>query len=267
MFKAPADILISLFGVDIYYYGVIMAFACLIGVYSSYFIYKKIFPKNDSDRIIDCATWILVFGILGARIYYCMLNPVYYLSQPTEIFNIRQGGMSIHGALILGGVTLIYFANRYKLGGLKLLDAFACGTALAQSLGRWGNFFNSEAFGYPTNLPWKLYIPYSKRPDIYRDYDYFHPTFLYESILDFLMFVILLLLIKKYGQKYNGLVTFMYLILYSIIRFFVESFRTDSALNISQIPIAQIVSGILFVLGIFGLLWIKNKHSKKDNLV
>ena len=182
MFRSPGDILFSINGFDVYSYGIVMAVACLIGVYTSYFIYEKFFPEKNYGKIIDCATWILFFGIIGARLYYCMLNPMYYFSNPLEIINVRQGGLSIHGGLIAGIITLIFFAKKYKLGISNLLDSFACGTAIAQSIGRWGNFFNSEAFGTPTNLPWKLYIPFSKRPDIYSNKEYFHPAFLYESI-------------------------------------------------------------------------------------
>jgi phosphatidylglycerol:prolipoprotein diacylglycerol transferase len=254
MFRSPGDVLFSLNGFDVYTYGVIMAFACLVGVYTSYFIYKKFYPENNYGKIVDCAAWILMFGIIGARLYYCVLNHVYYFSNPLEIINVRQGGLSIHGGLIAGIITLIFLAKKYKLGVLNLLDSFACGTALAQSVGRWGNFFNSEAFGYPTDLPWKLFIPLSKRPDMYSNNAYFHPAFLYESILDLALFIGLFFLMKKYSRIYNGLVTYSYLTLYAIIRFLIEQIRVDSALNISGVPIAEIVSVVMFFVGVVGII-------------
>ena len=98
--QSPGDVIFSLNGFDVYTYGMVMAFACLVGVYTSYFIYRKFHPKKDYNRIIDCGACILIFGFLGARLYYCMLNPVYYFSNPLEILDIRQGGLSIHGGLI-----------------------------------------------------------------------------------------------------------------------------------------------------------------------
>jgi len=255
IFQSPGDILFSINNFSVYTYGVIMAVACLVGVYVSYFIYWKLYPYEDYNRIIDCGAWLLFLGIVGARLYYCLLNPSYYFNNPLEIINIRQGGLSIHGGLIAGILTLIFFAKKYKLGVLKLLDSFACGTALGQAIGRWGNFFNSEAFGAPTNLPWKLYIPLNKRPAGYINNEYFHPTFLYESILDVCIFVILLYVIKKYAKTYNGLTVFIYFTLYGIIRFFIEQLRIDSALNISGIPIAQIVSAMIFIIGICGIIY------------
>jgi phosphatidylglycerol:prolipoprotein diacylglycerol transferase len=177
------------------------------------------------------------------------VNFSYYSHHPLEIFSIRQGGLSIHGMIIVGIVALWGFAKFYKLSFLKLCDVFLCASALAQSIGRWGNFFNSEAFGLPTNLPWKLYIPYSHRPLQYINFEYFHPTFLYESILDFLIFVILFLCFKKLSQK-SGTIAAMYLIMYSLVRIFVEHLRIDSVLNIAGFPIAQIVSVVMLICGL-----------------
>lgn len=135
-----------------------------------------------------------------------------------------------------------------------------CGSILAQSIGRWGNFFNSEAFGTPTNLPWKLYISPIHRPLEYVNFEYFHPTFLYESILDFLIFLILILSFKKLSDK-SGSLACICLILYSLVRIFVESFRIDSTLYINGYPIAQIVSAITIILSSIFLVYCRNKKS------
>ena len=142
----------------------------------------------------------------------------------------------------------------------KLIDVFLCGTALGQSIGRWGNFFNSEAFGSPTNLPWKLFIPISHRPAQYMNFQYFHPTFLYESILDILIFIVLLVFFKKFS-KYPGTLACMYLILYSLARIFVEHFRVDSVLNIYGIPVAQLVSILLIIFASIALLFLINRKN------
>ena len=143
---------------------------------------------------------------------------------------------------------------------LQLIDSFLCGTALAQSIGRWGNFFNSEAFGVPTELPWKLFIPITHRPTEFINYEFFHPTFLYESTLDILIFVLLLVLFKRLS-KTPGLVACIYLILYSFARILVESYRVDSVLNIGGIPIAQIMSFAMIIFAsVFVVILIRKKN-------
>lgn len=247
VFKSPGDVFFTFFDFPVYYYGVIMAGACLLGITISYFVFKKYNPDKNHEVIWDFSVWVLLAGILGARLYYCLLNFEYYFHYPMQILNIRQGGLSIHGAVACGVLALIICAKRYKLPLLNILDSFACGTCIAQSLGRWGNFFNSEAFGYPTNLPWKLFIPIQHRPVEYINFEYFHPTFLYESQLDLLLFMLLLLYMSKFAKTRPGTAFCLYLILYSFIRLFVESFRIDSAFDVLGIPVAKIVSVILIL--------------------
>lgn len=266
IFKSPGDVLFNIGSFPVYCYGVTLAIASFVGVLVAYKVFKTYNPKLDYDKIWDFAAYLLILGFLGARFYYCLLNPVYYFQNPIEILDFREGGLSIHGGIITGVISAIFLARKYKLPMLKLVDAFICGTALAQSIGRWGNFFNSEAFGYPTNLPWKLYIPYSQRPDIYSGYEFFHPTFLYESILDFGIFLVLILVMKRSSGRYSGLCLSLYLVMYAIVRFFVESFRIDSALNIFNIPVAQLMSLLLLVSGVVGLIIIKKNCKKVTNL-
>ena len=258
MFTSPGDTALRIFDFPLYWYGVVMAVSCFVGVVVSYLIFRQTNKKNAAEKIWDCSLWVLIFGILGARLYYCLLNPVYYFSNPWDILNFREGGLSVHGAIIAGVLTTWIISKKNGLNILKLLDAYACGISIAQSIGRWGNFFNSEAFGLPTQLPWKLYIPYSHRPEGYLQFDYFHPTFLYESIADFFVFVLLLFMMKKFAIRYSGLTFFAYLVLYSIVRIFVESLRLDSALDIGGIAIAKIVSTLMLVAGLIGIIFIIN---------
>lgn len=258
MFESPSQILCTIFGVNIYYYGIIMAIAISIGtlvsdwVGSRYFGFKK-------ETIIDLAPYLIIFGILGARIYYCALNYDFYLRFPTEIIAIRHGGISIHGAIIGGAFGLWLFARRHKLNIKKLFDTVAVGLPLAQAIGRWGNFFNSEAFGTPTNLPWKLYIAPQYRPIPYQNDLFFHPTFLYESILDIVIFVILFLMTKNNKIKKDGNLVLLYLVLYSIVRIIVESFRIDSVKYVLGQPVAIFVSVGIIILSII-LFFINNKQ-------
>lgn len=257
-FQSPTDVAFNLFGFDIYFYGIIMAIAILVGFFTAYKLYKKFYIEG-ADFILDYSPFLILIGIVGARLYYCAVNFSYYIARPLEIFDIRQGGLSIHGMLLFGIAALYIFTKYKKMSFLKLADVYLCASLLAQSIGRWGNFFNSEAFGYPTDLPWKLFIPISKRPPDLMNFEYFHPTFLYESILDLIAFFILVGLFKKFS-KHSGLIACTYLILYSIIRIFVEHFRIDSALYISSIPIAQIMSGILLIAGTVGSILILRKQ-------
>ena len=255
MFQSPGEIAFRIFGFPVYYYGIILAFAILTGVYSAFLLYQKFYDSKNAEKIIEFSPFIIIIGIAGARLYYCLVNLSYYSVHPVEIFNIRQGGLSIHGMIIVGILALYYFAQKYKMSFLKLLDVFFCGTALAQSIGRWGNFFNSEAFGMPTELPWKLYIPISHRPVEYINFEYFHPAFLYESILDFLIFLILYKNFKKFTSR-PGTLACLYLILYSIARIFVYHYRIDSVLNIAGFPVAQIISLVTIILASISLAFL-----------
>ena len=177
-----------------------------------------------------------------------LLNYDFYFRFPTEVLAIRHGGISIHGAIIGGLIGLCIYAKRHKISILKLCDVSSIGLVLAQAIGRWGNFFNSEAFGLPTDLPWKLYIAPAYRPIPYNDVEFFHPTFLYESILDLVIFVLLCSFVKKNNLRLDGNVALLYLIMYSIVRIFVESLRIDSAMYLFGVPIAILVSIGIIVL-------------------
>lgn len=258
MFESPTDVAFNIFGFSVYYYGIILAFAILVGVYTAYLLYKKFYDKVKAQSIIDFSPYIIIIGILGARLYYCLVNYSYYFGHPWEVFYIRQGGLSIHGVIIVGIFTLWLFSKIYKMSFLKLTDVFLCGTALGQSIGRWGNFFNSEAFGTPTNLPWKLFIPITHRPPQYLNFEYFHPTFLYESILDIVIFLLLLSLFKRFSG-HPGTVACLYLILYSLARILVEHFRVDSVLNIYGVPVAQLMSLLLIFIASICMIFLMKK--------
>ncbi len=260
MFQSPGEIAFRIFNYPVYYYGIILAFAIFTGVYTAYLIYKKYYGDSKAEYIIDFSPFIILIGILGARLYYCLVNFSYYSLHPVEILNVREGGLSIHGMIIIGIISLYCFAGIYKMSFLKLADVFLCGTALGQSIGRWGNFFNSEAFGMPTNLPWKLYIPHSHRPLEFIKYEYFHPAFLYESILDLLIFIILVLLFKKLSEK-PGTLACIYLILYSLARILIEHCRVDSVLDIGGVPVAQIMSVLIIIFASVFLFFLHRKRA------
>ena len=264
MFESHSQIICTIFGMNIYFYGVILAIAIVVGTFVADYIGSKFFNLKK-ETIIDLSPYFVIMGIIGARIYYCLLNYDFYMRFPTEILAVRHGGISIHGAIIGGLVGLLIFSKRYKLSAKRLCDISAIGLALAQSIGRWGNFFNSEAFGYPTQLPWKLYIAPQYRPIPFTDNAYFHPTFLYESLLDFGIFVLLFFFVKK-GFKFTqkaGNIALIYLILYSFVRIFVEHFRIDSVCYIHGFPIAMVVSACIIVLSVIGLIFNNKRITEK----
>lgn len=261
MFVSPGEVAFFVNSVPIYYYGLIMAVSLSIGVIISHFITVRFYPQINPDIIYDISPHIIIGAILGARIYYCLLNYEYYSRHLVEILQIWQGGISIHGAIIGGLISGIIYAKRHKLPILTLCDIFSYGLVLGQAIGRWGNFFNSEAFGRPAESFLKLYIPIYKRPLEYMQYNYFHPTFLYESILDVCIFLVLFFIVRKITKNKDGIVFFSYLILYSIVRIIIEQIRIDSVLNIYGMPVAQIVSVFIIVVSALCLVKIAKNNS------
>ena len=261
MFTSPSQVLCTIFGVHIYYYGVIMALAIAAGTLFSDYIATK-YATFKKETIIDMSPYLIIFGLIGARLYYCIMDYDFYLRFPTEILALRHGGISIHGAIIGGIAGLLIFAKKHKLSIKRLCDVSVVGLSLGQAIGRWGNFFNSEAYGAPTNLPWKLYIAPQYRIIPYQDISYYHPTFLYESVLDCLICALLFYILKTGKLKKEGNLALIYFILYSVVRIIVESYRIDSVRYIFGIPVAIIVSVCIILLSC--ILFLVNNNVIKD---
>ncbi|MGL5034638.1 MAG: prolipoprotein diacylglyceryl transferase [Microcystaceae cyanobacterium] len=257
-FQSPGPILFQLGPLTFRWYGLLIAIAVLLGVTLSQFLAKR--RQLNPDLIGDLAIWLVVAAVPSARFYYVMFEWPKYSQRPWwEMLAIWQGGIAIHGAIIGGAIAATIFARSQKVSLWQLTDVVVPSLALGQAIGRWGNFFNSEAFGDPTNLPWKLYIPEYLRPIAYKSFDYFHPTFLYESLWNLGVFALLITLffwgLKNPQRLKIGTLTFCYGIAYSLGRFWIEGLRTDS-LMIGPLKIAQIVSLVLIGLGSLGLIWL-----------
>lgn len=238
----------TIFGIDVMWYGILMATGMILGTLIAIKEAKRVGIKED--YILDLAIIAIPAGLICARLYYVLFNWGYYSNNPSQILNFRGGGMAIHGALI-GGVLAGYIFSKYKkLDFFKLADTVMLGMPLAQSIGRWGNFINQEAHGGPTNLPWGIMVNGVK----------VHPTFLYESIWDFGIFVFLWIFRKK--KSYEGQVIVLYAILYSLGRFFIEGLRTDS-LMIGPFRMAQVISLVGIIGGIVVHMYLSNKNKKK----
>ena len=253
----PEPILISLGPINIYWYGVFL----ILGILAASLVTIKLATRYDikKDLIIDSIFWLVVGGIIGARIYHVMLELPYYLSNPLDIFKLWQGGLAIHGAIIAGVFMIWYIAKREKTDPWFLTALFLPGLALAQAIGRWGNFFNQELYGRPTDLPWGIPIEPLYRTTQYYSNQYFHPTFLYESLGNLLIFFALLsfhkFLQKTADEKKKRigwrLLTVSYLVLYSILRFTLEFVRIDATPEFFGLRLPQIVS--LLIIAACGL--------------
>ena len=243
----PDPIAFTIFGIDIRWYGILIASGMLLAVLLS----CRIAPRHcfTGDDVLDIALWMLPIGVIGARAYYVLFNLDYYTTL-RSMLDIRSGGLAIHGGLIFGILTVIVIARRKNIEPLNVLDCFIPTVALAQAIGRWGNFFNGEAHGGPTDLPWAILV----------DGEMVHPTFLYESIWCVILFFALSWFDKN-KRTAHGQTLSLYLIFYSLERFFVESLRTDS-LMIGPFRQAQVISVCAIVFGI--LLY---RYSSKNKRV
>ena len=256
-------ILIQIGPVSIYWYSITMLLAILVG---SYVFFREARKKGyDEEFLTNLIFYGAIFGIIGARIYYVIFNLDYYLQNPLEIIAIWNGGLAIHGGIIGGAIWFIYYSKKHKKNYLKIFDLVAPGLILAQAIGRWGNFINIEAHGTETNSIFRMGIIENGT------YMEVHPTFLYESIITFFLAILLLNIkdsekIKKDSKKqlirkYPGQVTFIYLIVYSFARFFIEGIRTDS-LMLFNFRISQILSMAIFVVFCLILTYKELKHKK-----
>ncbi|MEA2064836.1 MAG: prolipoprotein diacylglyceryl transferase [Patescibacteria group bacterium] len=263
----PSPLIFSFSFIQIYWYG----FFISIGILAGLIIVLKLAEKYkiNRDKFLNLGVYLVIFGLLGARIYSVILDFRYYLEYPINVFKIWQGGLAIHGAIIGGLVAGYIYAKKQKLNFRLVADISVVAVALGQAIGRWGNYFNQEVFGKPTNLPWGIPIEKINRPDIYQSAQYFHPTFLYESILNFINFLILLFLHKKRLSKNkrskffaNGNIFLVYLINYSLIRFAMEFIRVDETLIILNFRLPQLLSVALFILSLI-LLFINSKRNVK----
>jgi phosphatidylglycerol:prolipoprotein diacylglycerol transferase len=251
MFTSPGPIAIQLGPLAIRWYGLLIASGVLLGTTLAH--REAIRRGQDPDKILNAIVLTVLASLIGARLYYVLFNWEYYTTSPAKIVAVWEGGLAIHGGLIAGAMATILYCRCVTLPLLVTMDIMVPGVAIGQAIGRWGNFFNQEAFGIPTSLPWKLYIDPYHRPPQLAGFEYFHPTFLYESLWNFLVFAILWFGLRKRLQARSGALTLAYLGLYSIGRFFVEGLRIDS-LMFGDLRAAQVVSLLLVAASGVGLL-------------
>lgn len=226
------------------FYGVVIALAIFTAWATSR--RRAIKYKIQSERIDELLLVIVPAGVVGGRLYHVFSSWTYYGWHLPEIFAVWQGGLGIFGALIFGTAAVYFFAKRKGIDVVNLLDLLAPSVLLAQAIGRWGNFFNQEAFGPPTALPWGIYIDPANRPEVYFNQQYFHPTFLYEFLWDLVFALVVFKLAKKLkrGQAFA-----LYLIFYSLGRLIVEPMRFDTWI-VGGVKVAIVLSLVALAFGL-----------------
>jgi phosphatidylglycerol---prolipoprotein diacylglyceryl transferase len=270
VFTSPGAVAVEIGSLAIRWYGLLIAIAVIIGTVLA----QKLAVRRgvNPDLIGDLVIWLVVGAIPAARAYYVVFTWERFQDRPwipilggifkvPSMFAVWEGGIAIHGAIIGGTIAAIIFAKINKVSVWQLADLAMPSLILGQAIGRWGNFFNSEAFGTPTNLPWKLLIPPDKRPTEFYAEPFFHPTFLYESIWNLMVFAILIRIFNKFPQAKRGTLVMVYLITYSLGRVWIEGLRTDS-LMFGSIRVAQIISLSAIALGGLGLWWLYVRGGK-----
>ncbi|KRQ86751.1 Prolipoprotein diacylglyceryl transferase [Caloramator mitchellensis] len=249
----------SIFGLDIRWYGIFISAGIIIGILVS--IWTTKINRVNFDKMTDALLISLPFGIIGARLYYVLFNWGYYSKNLWQIIDIRQGGLAIHGGLILGVLSALIYMKINGMDFLKYLDAAAPSISIAQSIGRWGNFFNQEAHGGEVSKAFISIFPEFIQKGMYIEGMYYHPTFLYESIWNLINFIILIFITKIYNKQ-KGIIFAYYIAIYSFGRLLIEGLRTDS-LMIGPLRIAQVISLVFLSASIYFIRFkIKNKSSE-----
>ena len=243
----------KLFGLEVRWYGILIAIGAFLAINVAEKMGKRYNYKDGLYNLFssDLGIFVILLGVIGARLYYVIFQWDYYRENPGEILAIRNGGLAIYGGILAGLLATYIFSRIKKIKFMTILDCLAPAVPLAQAIGRWGNFINGEAHGGPTDLPWGIMVDGIK----------VHPTFLYESLLDFFIFILLYFFVSK-RQKFEGQLFTLYLIIYGCGRFFIEAMRTDS-LYFGPFRVSQLLSFILVVIGLiiyfYNILSLKNK--------
>ena len=263
----------------IYFYGIII----MLGVVAATFLVSAEAKRRglNPEIVLDMLVWLVIAGIIGARIWHILTPPPsmvaqgittqYYLTHPLTMIDIRNGGLGIPGAVFGGALAMWIYTRRKKINFATWLDLAAPGLALAQAIGRWGNFFNQELYGAPTNLPWKIYIDPAHRLAGFQEYAYYHPLFLYESLWNLANMAILLWLSRRFSDRLKAGDIFLgYLVIYPLGRFLLDFLRLDAS-RLAGINANQTLSAIVAVVAAGLLIWRHRpsrhaKVTKKDSV-
>jgi phosphatidylglycerol:prolipoprotein diacylglycerol transferase len=255
----------------IYFYGILITLGVVAAAVVGQFEAKR--RGLNPEIILDMLFWLVIAGIIGARVWHILTPPpsmvergittMYYFTHPLEMLAIRNGGLGIPGAVIGGVIALWVYSRKYKLDFLTWADIAAPGLALAQAIGRWGNFFNQELYGAPTNVPWKLFIDSAHRLPGYESISYYHPLFFYEFLWNLANAIFLLFMGRKFSKLLkSGDLLWIYMIMYPIGRFFLDFLRMDAS-EVAGINANQSFM-VLVAISAVVLLVIRHRPSKKN---
>lgn len=269
LFTSPGPLLFQLGPFSLRWYGLLIAIAVLLGLLLSTRLGRQ--RGIEPALIADLLPILVLAAVVGARLYYVIFEWRQYQLNWLDALAVWRGGIAIHGALIGGTIAVILYCRWRRIAFWNLLDVLVPSVALGQAIGRWGNFFNSEAFGLPTELPWKLTIPFANRPVEFLDQTTFHPTFLYESLWNLGVVALLLLLFRRASQGNlqlpAGALSCVYLLSYSTGRLWIEGLRIDPLCLAGTPPfcegglrMAQLVSLVLIGVGGLGLYWLYGRR-------
>lgn len=253
---------IVIFGFKIYFYGILIMLGALAATWVAS-VRAKAYGENP-DAAWDILPWALVGGIIGARLWHIFTPPqsmveqgittIYYLTHPLEMMNFRNGGLGIPGAVLGGFLAVLIYTRRHDMSIAKWTDIVAPGLALAQAIGRWGNFFNQEVYGNPTNLPWKLYIEPARRLQEFASTEYYHPLFLYEFLWNLMNAGVLIYLSRRLKEWLRpGDLFLIYLVIYPVGRFFLEFLRLDPS-PVAGINVNQTLMGVIALASVAALI-------------
>ena len=261
-----SKVLFQIGPITIYWYSFLILVAVIVGYQIVVSYSKKISYKTN--EIMDMVLYLVIFSIIGARAYYVIFNFSLYQDDLLSIFMIWKGGLAIYGGIIAAILYILYYCKKKGLDFIRVLDIYSLSLLLGQAIGRWGNFFNREAYGGKTTLEalQSLHLPRFIIDGMYIDGFYRQPTFLYESVWCKIGFVIILIVRKKDNFKHTGLLLYIYFIWYGIGRFFIEGLRSDS-LYLGIFRVSQLVSVVMVVIGFALLFRIKHKGKVKNTII
>jgi len=254
----PKSIAFSVFGLEVHWYGIIIVLAIVIGLIFILQIAKK--KQVSSDHVYNLLFLLIIFGLIGGRLVHVIGDWGYYKNNLGQIIKVWQGGLAFFGVLMASIGTVIVYSRIKKISFWLLSDLIVVILPLIQAMARWGNYFNQELYGQPTNLPWGIPVDIDKRLVGLENHVYYHPVFLYESLLMILIFVLLLYLFRSNKLK-TGQLTLLYFIIFSAERFFLDYLRIDM-LKVGPLLATQWLSIILFVAAV--VIWLKLFRAKAN---